>query len=459
MLAPGTSSAYVARVRRWSAPFLSPEPDHVDTYDSLSPVETSLKEWGVRGWDNLTTSEMLSVNLVSTILLDQSSQIRNPNILSERRMFDYCRWQILTAAAPFAVTLPPSAKWADFDEVNCEPVVHIALDLRQRLAKSTAAPSEYGDWKEPAPMWFRGCLIILCYRLDTLEFVKDEVYRIVQALKHSRRTSNLGLLFDGEFVVGVALDSTHIRRSPILRVYDSEMKLEEGILLIMHILSPPLTIDKTPWRSSPVPRARASFPLPLELVIQITRLVDYDTYSNLQFVSHGFRSLYLSYPRLANVILLGATSRGFNVLDTTSREKYHAGLYRTLTSPYPDTLNQSFYHSQRGLGMGFYTAAELSRWYYEYKQLGKAPYCPELPADRSMFKTRLRVWGQYREITNNEEPEWELPEVKTQVVMGTWEFRRQEGSETWGYEVTPWPDVRIIEALENWTLDGSYGSP
>ncbi|KAH7345485.1 hypothetical protein B0J17DRAFT_41602 [Rhizoctonia solani] len=425
-MTPKAEMLYSTFVRRWSPVHRVPPERLVDSYDIISPVLTNLEEWRTSTWNELNASESLAVHLVETILRDQSTQIRNPDFLDDRRMFNFCQWQLITAAAPLAVAfLPPSTI---SNSRILRPQINISLESRNRPAFSYSPYRKkigLSNWHAPPPMWFRGCLIILCHRLDSAEFVKAEVFHMVQTLKASHRNEGLGLVFDGRNVVGVALDNTFIRHTPALPVYDHQLRLMDGFRLIMHLLSPCLLTEKAPWRPSASQPPRSSLPLPVEIIFRIIQLVDCDNYNVLPSVSYAFRRLHFTYPRFGNVILLRAIQGGaFRAFDTINQQGCCVRFNRRMIDSHDPGF--TFYHCQSKLGPRFFTPLEYATQLNAPRQISSGLrdihilHCPGMT---HIIRLGLRVLNMYTQDRN----EAHIPEdvgVTMQVVLGSWSFEK-----------------------------------
>ncbi|KAF8597349.1 hypothetical protein BDV93DRAFT_372365 [Ceratobasidium sp. AG-I] len=432
---PDTPGEYMMTVNRWTEPSLRPAQDHVNAYQAITPQETPLAEWGVPQWDSLTLPQALSAKLLRIVLIDHAGRLHNPDLLGERRLFNCVQWQILCAAAPSLVIYPPP-----FEEPPSwvrVPNPNIYLTLRWKDDKGVISPvtphyqqdrKDRDGWDEKASWWIRGCLVTFCRRLDQPEFVKAATFRMTKALKRSGQKNAIRLLFSGQHVVGVALDSPRIRHTPTLLVYDRDMRPHDGALLIIHLLSPVLTVNKTPWAAVP-PRRPAIHVLPNELIATIMELIDYETYMLMPFVSRAFRSLYLDQPRINETILMRAIPGGFAVKDRLTGETYEACLVRKRMIANYRTLNKCFQQRQLGLGLGFYTKMVENPW---------GSYSEETHAT---FKKNGREYESEYRLDHHVVAELErrsgMPEVRSQVVEGEWELERGLDLEEYG----SWKDV------------------
>ncbi|KAH7335820.1 hypothetical protein B0J17DRAFT_719466 [Rhizoctonia solani] len=166
-----------------------------------------------------------------------------------------------------------------------------------------------------------------------------QVNEMVNNMRKHGRTSEIGIVMSGWHVVAVAVDGFQVRQSPVLDLHDGK-ELKDGILLLMHLLSPIFTTAKAPWRKeSLVNHPNVASTLPEDIIQQIIHFTDLDTYSILSLVSRYFRSIYLAYPRVGHYILLGygATANTeskykgavFKVRNTDSTSSTLARLMRT----------------------------------------------------------------------------------------------------------------------------------
>lgn len=289
-------------------------------------------------------------------------------------------------------------------------------------------------------MWFRGCLVILCHRLDRTEFVKAEVFRMVQSLKASHRNEGIGLIFDGQNVVGVALDDKSIRHSPALPVYNHQLRLMDGFRLMVHLLSPCLLTEKVPWRPSAPQPTRSPLPLPIEIIVRIIQFVGSDTCSILPLVSYTFRRLYFTCPRFGNFILLQATRGGvFHAFDTIDQQGCCIRFDRHMNDYHYSGF--TFYHRQPKLGPTFFTTPE-------YIASLNAPWLPRHdkhkmqvlhhPAMTHILRLGLQLWNMYIP-GSNEALIPEEAEVTMQVVLGSWTIMKlkapQDGEVWYWYHV------------------------
>lgn len=132
---------------------------------------------------------------------------------------------------------------------------------------------------------------------------------MVKKLLDHGHTGGVGLIVSHRQIVAVAVNGSgphsEVRQTPVLAFHD-DGELKDGLLLMMHLLSPTLPgVSKTPWfnASSPWPN-KSSATLPLEILEHIIQFTDFDTYLRLPLVSKTFRTLCFMRPRVGHHILL-----------------------------------------------------------------------------------------------------------------------------------------------------------
>ncbi|QRV73572.1 microtubule-actin cross-linking factor 1 [Ceratobasidium sp. AG-Ba] len=108
------------------------------------------------------------------------------------------------------------------------------------------------------------------------------------------------------------IDGDAVVRSPVFEFYNNDGDVPEGLRLLVHLLSPLMTKNKTPW----VTEASASHPsassiLPEDLIRHILRFTDEHTYHFvLPYVSCLVRSICLAQPHIGDFVIDGANLDG-----------------------------------------------------------------------------------------------------------------------------------------------------
>ncbi|KAG8795337.1 hypothetical protein FRC12_015771 [Ceratobasidium sp. 428] len=359
---PSTPAEYIATVSRWPFPNFDISRTH-NEYKTLGSVLLSIEEWGAPTWTSLTAAQQLSENLVQTLLRDSAETLSNPDLARKRPTFGVCLWQLFSAAAPSHLCCPPdpglSASKSSRDtfirpieEVrksgypSCITPHYLDLDLEPVYVDHHTSRLEHKYY------WFRGCLVVFCPRLDDTEYVEHRTILMVQNLRKYGRTTGIGLIFSGRQVLAVAVDGKTVRCSPPLLFHDAKMNIQDGFLLVTHLLSPYLVANKMPWMQNLSTRlAISGVPrLPHELVRKIVFQLDYDDYHNLAQVSRSFRKIYATYPHVAGYIVLGYAGNGsYHVLQTSTEDVQI--LYLQRFAPFDDyyeNLVYAFQHVSRG---------------------------------------------------------------------------------------------------------------
>ncbi|KAG9079949.1 hypothetical protein FS749_008177 [Ceratobasidium sp. UAMH 11750] len=338
---------YLTTARQWLAPTFNIDAA-LQLYETLQPRVIGLEEWGAPTWDTLSLAQHLAVQLVETTIVDNYTKLGVPDRSSRHFEIATICWKIACAAAP--------------SHLLC-PAVEASMSRNMLYASHKLANRQcyYIIKKDMHRMycWFRGCLVTICIRLDEDLYVKREVGLMAKFLRNRGRTSGLGIVMSSRQMVAVSVDGPEVRHSPALDIHDvswspghdTEYKptLGSGLLLLIHLLSPALMVDKTPWNPSfDSPRNRRSA-LPDDIIRHIVHFTDDDTYHFvLPLVSRHIRSYCLEHPRIGDYTLLTFNSDDyFNVLHhPTGTPSIRAKLVRT----YSNVVQHSFQHHQTGLG-------------------------------------------------------------------------------------------------------------
>jgi hypothetical protein len=277
-------------------------------YNSLEPIVISPAEWGAPTWESLSVAQNLSIELVGVLVGDHFREIAHAYRSDvQRRVGEFC-WQVACAAAP-SDPICPRGDWGPFDRMRyakADPSFY-----RSIYSCEMVLYFGYKGSREPY-CWFRGCLITFCSRIDDSEHVMYEVTMMAENLQKNGRTSGVGIIISSWQVVAVAVNgpSPGVRHSPSLDFHDGKGGLSEGILLIIHLLSPALTPLKTPWHLLPSTKSYSRrSTLPLEIMQQIVHFADFGTYLRLRFVSRSIRSICLAHPRVGHYTVLGREPR------------------------------------------------------------------------------------------------------------------------------------------------------
>ncbi|KAG8711119.1 hypothetical protein FRC11_003567 [Ceratobasidium sp. 423] len=139
---------------------------------------------------------------------------------------------------------------------------------------------------------------------------------MVQKMRHDGHAECVGIILSSQremIVVAVedGLDSTRrVRHTPVLDIRPTPNKpggVSDGLLLLVHLLSPILTVPELPWcapRSCQSAYIWSRTTLPVELLQHIVHYADTSTYLSLCRVSRLVRSVCLANPRVGEYTLL-----------------------------------------------------------------------------------------------------------------------------------------------------------
>ncbi|KAG8765465.1 hypothetical protein FRC12_007485 [Ceratobasidium sp. 428] len=322
---PSTPAEYIATVSRWPPPAFDVSKVQKE-YKKLAPSITSIEEWGAPTWNNLTTAQQLSENLVQATLRDSAEKLSNSDVVSMRPSFGLCLWQLMCAAAPHLCCLPDSDSTA-WGQGRYAPVISLA-NLEGKAHRLSCVTPHYSELDGKRDIyhkfyWFRGCLVVFCPALDDAVYVEHETVLMVNNIRKYGRTSGTGIAFSGRHLLAVAVDGDMVRCSESLLFHDAKMNIQDGFLLATHLLSLHMTADKTPWArgssSKHLTTSTSPRKLPDELLREIVFKLDYKSYQNLARVSRVFRGMHDKHPRLEDQILLDYVGNGnYRVLQTTT---------------------------------------------------------------------------------------------------------------------------------------------
>ncbi|KAG8738568.1 hypothetical protein FRC12_016711 [Ceratobasidium sp. 428] len=338
-----------------------------ENYNSLHAVETKASEWGVTNWDDLSPSQALSTKLVQAVLVDHADVFTNPDVADQRGMYNLCCWQVVSAAAPSLLVCPPGLDRPNRSKILRLPKTSGSLEVaKPHCFEGNVCPREWGEdglkfqetmREKKQDNWdyirwtLRGCLIMFCPRLDTDEFVKSEVVATVAALNGSPSGKSVGIAYSGKHVVAVAIDGSIVRHTPALPVYDLRLNIQDGALLLVHLLGAQLgnkTFEGLSHRYNSA-HSVSSGVFPEEILTEIIHYSDYEAYSQFFQVSRHTRSVCLLYSRVNKSILLRAVNGGFLVCDRMTGHQYSAHMRRVRWNVRRH-LHGTFHLRQAGFG-------------------------------------------------------------------------------------------------------------
>ncbi|QRV88397.1 hypothetical protein RhiJN_16415 [Ceratobasidium sp. AG-Ba] len=319
-------------------------------YDESGATVTTADVWSAPCWGSLSTSQHLSADLVKAIVSDYQKILSTPDFFTNYNRIIMICWQIVCAAAPSHVLCPdritPAAEGLLYSKTAIEQFDSGGRLIPWRIVKGPK------NCTRPSS-WFRGCFIKFFYRLDDETYLKREVTKIATKIKANGCVNgNIGIIMSSWQIVAVAVDGSDIRHTPALDFYDGKGGVRDGLLLLIHLLSPALTVSKTPWTKPHSLSCSPSSVLPQEVLQHILRYADDDSYHfTLPLVSRLVRSMCLARPRVGGFILTGHNSNGtYRALSTRdSTEDVKVRLVRNGNKA-KEGLVCSFQHHQVGTG-------------------------------------------------------------------------------------------------------------
>ncbi|KAG9087991.1 hypothetical protein FRC06_002269, partial [Ceratobasidium sp. 370] len=380
----------------------------VAEYETHQPLVVTLKEWGAPTWSTLSVSQHLSVELVKTIVSDYREAMENPGLAHTWVGIVRACWQIVCAAAPSHLFCPSESNAPSYKESE----FRLMEEYRGNglLNGIAYASSKYED-KVPFGIsgerifhvycWFRSCLVAFCLRMDDDAYFKHEICRMVDKLRSNGRAGGIGIVISSFQMVVIAVDGSGVRHSPPLELYNKDGEIQDGVLLLVHLLGPALMTHKLPWTSPPLlSHPNPSTILPEDIIRHIIPFTDEDSYHFvLPLVSRFIRQLCLERPRVGDYILTGVNPDGtFRTLRCNGRvTEIRAKLVRTEREELLRGMFGTFQHHQTGVGdfenITEAGAAKLKRW---------------VPCPRRFLMWDMIVGGK------------DLSRTRIQVVDGRW---------------------------------------
>ncbi|QRV85560.1 hypothetical protein RhiJN_27628 [Ceratobasidium sp. AG-Ba] len=304
---------YLTTVSYW--PKSSLDVDSVRAqYDAYHPAIMTLSEWGAPTWDTLSVSQSLSLDLAKSIIFDFRTVLANPSLMINFGKVIMLCWRIVCAAAPSHLFCPArnaesieevehtDTRMSKFGRIDGEPMLTSA-DIDRLFLPRFQIDLKYRRKPLARPYyWFRGCLFKFCLRLDEETHVKAEVVQIADRLKKGGKVGAIGVLMSSNQLVALVVDDADVRTSPVLEFQNNKGGVADGLLLLVHLLSPAMTVHKTPWiNTRSIPQHSSSSSLPEDVLRHIMRFADNETYQfALPYVSILVRSLCLARPRVGD---------------------------------------------------------------------------------------------------------------------------------------------------------------
>ncbi|CUA68354.1 hypothetical protein RSOLAG22IIIB_07872 [Rhizoctonia solani] len=286
-------------------------------YGALHPIVTPAQEWDIRSWDELSFPQRVTIDLTHCLLDETAGEMAFAYVPRVRKNIGIFCWNILCTATT-SVPIGCDLFTRQFDQILSTPSPRGRSRFRptNMVHRTSEGPFKQlernieGDY-----CWVRGCLITFCLRLGDPAYVAHEVEQMVQKMHRDGHTECVGIILSSQQeVVAVAIDGglwadCQVRHTPVLNISpcpDRPGEASEGLLLLVHLLSPISTVPQLPWRTPQPPSSIVRSPpkIPLELFQHIIRYTNTRDYVSLCRVSRSIRSLCLANPRFGDYMLL-----------------------------------------------------------------------------------------------------------------------------------------------------------
>ncbi|QRV88398.1 CHD5 domain protein [Ceratobasidium sp. AG-Ba] len=282
-------------------------------YSSYNAMIAGLRDWGTLDWESMNFAQRLSFILVKKTVRDCQLALKAPDIESNYCQIVQACWRITCAAAPGLLSCP-----IVLNPLSLDPLYGYAnLPRRKEISHNHFLYRGHTTVYPPRRpyYWFRGCLIKFCLRLDQENYVQYEIAGLVTRLRQNGRARGIGIVLSSDSVVAVAVDGERVCHSSVLRFYHRARGAceEDGLILLLHLLSPYGTTRKNPWTSTPdfVKPVSTRYNLSREILEHILFFLDEETYQfTLPLVSQEIRLLSFLRPRLLTFVVIGVNTDG-----------------------------------------------------------------------------------------------------------------------------------------------------
>ncbi|CEL58745.1 hypothetical protein RSOLAG1IB_08791 [Rhizoctonia solani AG-1 IB] len=322
---PEIPSEYRAKeVNLWPTPNFDVK-KRQQQYEALDSTVTPATEWGAPVWNQLTVSQRFSIDLTHCLLNKYSAKAALAYTPHIRKSIGRFCWNILCAATP---SVPLSLEEAEehpesnnLDRALSPPSTNyptarfvpyrLVYDLDSK--PSTVSTSIY----DTHYCWVRDRFITFCLRLSDPAYVAHEIELMVEKIRLRGHEDCIGIILSSQQeMIAVAVDNglkstRKVRHTPVLTINpDPTMpgQASEGLLLMIHLLSPLFTTRQPPWRTSWPHQTPMSWnwpKLPVEVLQRIIRYSTTSDYLSLCRVSKSIRSVCLAHPRFSDYTILG----------------------------------------------------------------------------------------------------------------------------------------------------------
>ncbi|KAG8685607.1 hypothetical protein FRC11_010339 [Ceratobasidium sp. 423] len=266
--------------------------------------------------DKLSVSQRFSVERADFLLRNTTYEVDLAYASRYQRKIGRFCWNVLCAATPGVPLLHYDAKPnTKIIASRLHGIIpHTMVEKTGTNIFKCFEANQRGDY-----CWVRGRLVTFCVRLGEQAYVVHEVEQMVQKMRHDGHAECIGIILSSqrEMIVVAVEDglkpTRRVRHTPVLNICPNPCTPEEasdGLLLLVHLLSPILTVPELPWRT---PRSCQSAciwsrtTLPVEVLQHIIHYADTSTYLSLCRVSRLVRSVCLANPRVGEYTVLRGT--------------------------------------------------------------------------------------------------------------------------------------------------------
>ncbi|KEP52487.1 F-box protein [Rhizoctonia solani 123E] len=295
----------------WPAPGFDVQ-ERQQAYKALNPIITSVTEWGTLTWDKMSFPQRFSIELTHFLIQKTSHKVALAYAPEVREKTGRFCWDILCTVTPATPLLYDSKHGPQ------NMLTHTRGDRPYGMCYNTGVEDikslRYRGSNEYC--WIRGCLVTFCVRLGDPAYVAHEVEQMVGKIQHDGHAECIGIILSSQQeMIAVAVDdglkpTRKVRHTPVLDIRpnpDKSGEASDGLLLLVQLLSPPLTSSQPLWRAPQSPQSPVVWSwsrLPLETVQHIVHYADTKTYLSLCLVSKSVRSVCLAYPRVGEYTIL-----------------------------------------------------------------------------------------------------------------------------------------------------------
>ncbi|CUA77079.1 hypothetical protein RSOLAG22IIIB_06493 [Rhizoctonia solani] len=290
-------------------------------YEALGPIILPVEKWGAPTWNDLTMAQQFSITQSNYFLQNMSFPMIHAYDAKFHPLIGHFCWDLLCAATSGVPLLHYDTKCDEQIVANRTRgnIPEIMVEKTGFPGRKLLGANDHGDH-----CWVRGSLVTFCMTLSQPELVAFEIGRIVDIMHEDGQAECVGIILSSQReIIFVAVDNgleptREVRHTPVLDIRPSTGQPGEasnGLLLLVHILSPPATIPPLPWRASQPPKRDLLPPrkfeqLPQEILQHIIHYADTETYLALRKVSRSIRKICVLNPRVGEYTILHKIPQG-----------------------------------------------------------------------------------------------------------------------------------------------------